>query len=195
MSLFAASPIIVQVLSSFTKIFCFESLIAKVEQTNYIGQRGKQVSEKKASYSEYFDHNGVIVGVLSLFCGFLFTSITILLTSLQNKESVPAQAAILFLTLIFYFSLYVLLDNLEMAFHYIEDIPPMTLKVRPFLNLLLIFYLFGTSTILMFLLFNLLFLTVISAVIWVLVVIASISSTVNRFYKQSVKRSWQPPSS
>ena len=153
------------------------------------------MSEKKTSYSEYFGHNGVIVGVLSLFCGFLFTSITILLTSLQNKEGPLAQATILFLTLIFYFSLYVLLDNLEMAFHYIEDIPPLTLKVRPFFNLLLIFYFFGTSTILMFLLFNLLFLALISAIIWVLVVIASINSTVKRFYKQSVKRYWKNPSS
>ena len=153
------------------------------------------MSEKKTSYSEYFGHNGVIVGVLSLFCGFLFTSITILLTSLQNKEGPLAQATILFLTLIFYFSLYVMLDNLEMAFHYIEDIPPLTLKVRPFFNLLLIFYFFGTSTILLFLLYNLLFLALISAIIWVLVVIASINSTVKRFYKQSVKRYWKNPSS
>jgi len=151
------------------------------------------LSEKKTSYSEYFGHNGIIVGVLSLFCGFLFTSITLLLTSLQNKEGPLAQATILFLTLIFYFSLYVLLDNLEMAFHYIEDIPPLTLKVRPFFNLLLIFYFFGTSTILMFLLFNLLFLALISAIIWVLMVIASINSTVKRFYKQSVKRYWKTP--
>ena len=153
------------------------------------------MSEKKTSYSEYFGHNGVIVGVLSLFCGFLFTSITILLTSLQNKEGSLAEATILFLTLIFYFSLYVLLDNLEMAFHYIEDIPPLTLKVRPFFNLLLIFYFFGTSTILMFLLFNLVYLAIISAIIWTLVVIASINSTVKRFYKQSVKRDWKTPSS
>jgi len=153
------------------------------------------LSEKKTSYSEYFGHNGVIVGVLSLFCGFLFTSITILLTSLQNKEGALAQATILFLTLIFYFSLYVLLDNLEMAFHYIEDIPPLTLKVRPFFNLLLIFYFFGTSTILMFLLFNLVYLAIISAIVWTLVVIASINSTVKRFYKQSVKRDWKTPSS
>jgi len=153
------------------------------------------LSEKKTSYSEYFGHNGVIVGVLSLFCGFLFTSITILLTSLQNKEGSLAEATILFLTLIFYFSLYVLLDNLEMAFHYIEDIPPLTLKVRPFFNLLLIFYFFGTSTILMFLLFNLVYLAIISAIIWTLVVIASINSTVKRFYKQSVKRDWKTPSS
>jgi hypothetical protein len=153
------------------------------------------VSETKTSYSEYFGHNGVIVGVLSLFSGFLFTSITILLTSLQNKEGALAQATILFLTLIFYFSLYVLLDNLEMAFHYIKDIPPLTLKIRPFFNLLLIFYFFGTSTILMFLLFNLLFLAVISAIIWALVLIASINSTVKRFYKQSVKRYWKTSSS
>ncbi len=153
------------------------------------------MSAKKASYSEYFGHNGVIVGVLSLFCGFLFTSITILLTSLQSKEGILTQATILFLALIFYFSLYVLLDNLEMAFHYIENIPPLTLKVRPFFNLLLIFYLFGTSTIFMFLLFNLLYLAVISAIVWVIVVIASINSTVKRFYKQSVKRYWNAPSS
>ena len=148
------------------------------------------MSVEKKSYSDYFGHNGVIVGVLSLFCGFIFTSITILLTALQNKEGPLVQATLLFLALIFYFSLYVLLDNLEMAFHYIEDIPPLTLKVRPFFNLLLIFYFFGTSTVLMFLLFDLFYLAVVSAAIWVVVVAASINSTVRRFYKQSVVRYW-----
>ncbi len=148
------------------------------------------MSEKKPSYSEYFSHNSTIVGVLSLFCGFLFTSITILLTALQNKGGALAQATILFLTLIFYFSLYVLLDNLEMAFHYIENIPPLTLKIKPFFFLLLIFYFFGTSTILMFLLFDLLYLAVISAVVWVLFVISSINSTVRRFVKQAKARDW-----
>ncbi len=148
------------------------------------------MSNENTSYGEYFAHNTTIGSVLSLFCGFLFTSITILLTSLQNKEGMLAQATILFLTLIFYFSLYVLLDNLEMAFHYIKNIPPLTLKVKPFFYLLLIFYLFGSSTVLMFLLFNLLSLALISAVIWVLFVIASVNSTVRRFYKQSFVRSW-----
>ena len=147
--------------------------------------------ENKISYSEYFSHNAVIVQVLSLFCGFIFTSLTILLTFLQNKGGLLTQATIFFLTLIFYFSLYVLLDNLEMAFHYIDDIPQLTLRVRPFFSLLLIFYFFGTSTILMFLLFDLLYLAVISGVIWMLVVVASINSTGKRFYKQSVKRYWK----
>jgi hypothetical protein len=148
------------------------------------------VSDDKTSYSEYFSHNSTIVNVLSLFCGFIFTSITILLTALQNKGGMLAQATILFLTLIFYFSLYVLLDNLEMAFHYIKDIPPLTLKVKPFFYLLLIFYFFGTSTVLMFLLFDLLYLAVISAFIWIIIVITSVNSTVKRFYKQSIVRYW-----
>jgi Na+-transporting NADH:ubiquinone oxidoreductase subunit NqrC len=160
-------------------------------QTN-TAERGKhaKVSAEKKSYSDYFGHNGVIVGVLSLFCGFIFTSITILLTALQNKQGLLAQSTILFLTLIFYFSLYVLLDNLEMAFHYIDDIPPLTLKVRPFFNLLLIFYFFGTSTVLMFLLFDLWYLAAVSAVVWVGVVVASINLTVKRFYNQSIVRYW-----
>lgn len=152
------------------------------------------MSKDKVSYSEYFTHNGLIVGVLSLFCGFLFTSIAILLTTLQNRRGILGQATILFLTLVFYFSLFVLLDNLEMAFHYIENIPPLTLKIRPFFNLLLIFYLFGTSTVLMFLLFDLFYLAVVSGVIWAIIVVISINSTVKRFYQQSIKRYWKKES-
>jgi len=152
------------------------------------------VPENKNSYSDYFAHNSVIVEVLSLFGGFLFTSITILLTSLQSRGSLLGQTTILFITLVFYFSLYVLLDNLEMAFHYIDDIPPLTLKVRPFFSLLLVFYSFGSSTILMFLLFDLFYLALISGVIWALMVIYSINTTVKRFYKQSVTRNWKKDS-
>jgi hypothetical protein len=146
------------------------------------------------SYSAYFDHNRTIVGVLSLFSGFLFTSITILLTSLQNKEEMLTQATILFLTFVFYAALYVLLDNLEMGFHYIKNIPPLTVKVRPFFSLLVIFYLFGTATVLMFLLFGLFYLSLVSGVIWIIIVISSLRSTVKRFYEQFKKREWEKES-
>lgn len=152
------------------------------------------MAKNEDSYSAYFDHNRTIVGVLSLFSGFLFTSITILLTSLQNKEEILAQATILFLTLVFYMSLYVLLDNLEMGFHYIKNIPLLTLKVRPFFSLLVIFYLFGTATVMMFLLFGLFYLSLVSGVIWILIVISSLKSTVKRFYEQSKRREWKKES-
>ncbi len=172
-----------------------ESLIAQIQTNGSPPCDGKLigVSERKNPYSEYFEHNGVIVGVLSLFCGFLFTSITILLTTLQSKGGFLAQATILLLTLIFYFSLYVLLDNLEMAFHYIEKIPPLTLKVRPFFSLFVIVYAFGASTVLMFLLFDLTGLAIVSAVMWTVIVAASIGTTFRRFLKQSIKRDWTKP--
>jgi hypothetical protein len=78
-----------------------------------------------------------------------------------------------------------------MAFHYIKNIPPLTLKIRPFLNLLLIFYLFGTSTIFMFLLYDLNYLAAISGIIWAILVVISITTTGKRFYKQSVTRYWK----
>jgi hypothetical protein len=149
------------------------------------------MSKDENPFSEYFDQNERIIVVLSLFCGFLFTSITLVLTTLQNRGGLLGQTTILFLTLVFYFSLYALLDNLEMGFHYIKNIPLLTLKIRPFLNLLLIFYLFGTSTIFLFLLYDLFYLALISGIIWAILVALSINTTVKRFYKQSIARNWE----
>lgn len=148
------------------------------------------MAEKENPYSDYFDHNRTIVGVLSLFSGFLFTAITILLNQLQNRNEMLPQATLLFLTVVFYIALYVLLDNLEMGFHYIKDIPLMTLKVRPFFNLLVIFYLFGAATVLMFSLFDLFYLSLLSGVIWVFVILLSLMTTVRRFVQQAKARDW-----
>jgi len=78
-----------------------------------------------------------------------------------------------------------------MSFHYIKNIPPLTLKIRPFFNLLLIFYLFGTATIFMFLLYDLIYLATICGIIWATLVAISINTTGKRFYKQSVARNWK----
>jgi hypothetical protein len=106
-----------------------------------------------------------------------------MLTTLQNRGGILGQATILFLTLVFYFSLHSLLDNLEIAFHYIKNIPPLTLEIRPFFNLLLIFYLFGTSTIFMFLRYDLIYLAAICGIIWATLVAISITTIVKSFYK------------
>ncbi len=148
------------------------------------------MADNRNTYSDYFDHNRTIASVLSLFAGFLFTSMTILLNGLQNKTELLPQATILFLAVLFYLTLYVLLDNLEMGFHYIKKIPPLTMKVKPFFNLLVIFYLFGAAIPLMFLLFGLFNLSIVAGVIWAIVVILSLATTVKRFVQQSVARDW-----
>jgi hypothetical protein len=148
------------------------------------------MTENEEKYSSYFEHNKVIAQVLSLFSGFIFTSITLLLTRLNDLGDTFAQATLFFLTILFYMTLFVLINNLEMPFHYIKNIPLMTLKVRPFFFLLVIFYLFGASTVMMFLLIHLMYLSLISGVIWSAIVIVSIFSTMRRFFQQAIKRNW-----
>ncbi len=46
------------------------------------------MSKDENSFSEYFAQNERIIVVLSLFCGFLFTSITLLFTTLQNRGGI-----------------------------------------------------------------------------------------------------------
>jgi hypothetical protein len=150
-----------------------------------------KLADNETPYSDYFEHNRTIASVLSLFAGFLFAAITILLSVLPNKTEILPQVTILFITFLFYLTLFALLDNLEMGFHYIKNIPPMTLKVRPFFNLLVIFYLFGVSTVLMFLLFDLSKLSLISGVIWAIVVILSLATTGRRFIRQARARDWK----
>lgn len=145
---------------------------------------------EEENYADYFGHNRSISSVLSLFCGFLFTAITLLLTSYPNTQEVPAQATLFFLTFVFYVALYTLMDNLEMGFHYIKKIPPLTLRVAPFFRLLLVFYLFGTAVVFMFLLFDLLNLAIITGILWAIFILVSIVSIAIPFFRQSLEREW-----
>ncbi len=145
---------------------------------------------KEDDYSDYFDHNRTISSVLSLFCGFIFTSITILLTAYHNIQDPLAQATLFFLTFIFYVALYTLIDNLEMGFHYIKNIPLLTLRVAPFFRLVLVFYLFGTAVVIMFLLFGLYGLALASGILWAIFVLVSIRSIIMPFLKNSKERKW-----
>jgi hypothetical protein len=146
--------------------------------------------EDEEKYRSYFEHNKTIAQVLSLFAGFIFTSITLLLTQLHDTSDAFAQTTLLFLTILFYITLFVLINNLEMPFEYIKNIPMMTLKVRPFFFLLVIFYLFGMTTVMMFLLYHFLYLSIISGILWIIIVFLNILSTGRRFFEQSVKRDW-----
>jgi hypothetical protein len=146
--------------------------------------------DKEDDYSDYFGHNRSISSVLSLFCGFLFTSIIIILTAYRSTGEVFFQATLFFLTFTFYVALYTLIGNLEMGFHYIKDIPPLTLKVAPFFRLVLVFYLFGTALVMMFLLYTLFGLALASGIIWVMFVLMSIRSIIFPFLRQSQEREW-----
>ncbi len=94
------------------------------------------------------------------------------------------------MTFIFYIALYTLIDNLEMGFHYIKDIPPLTLRVAPFFRMVIVFYLFGTAVVMMFLLFALFSLALASGILWAIFVLVSIRSIIIPFVRNSRERVW-----
>ncbi len=147
--------------------------------------------QEEETYADYFGHNRTISSVLSLFCGFIFTAITLLLTSYPNIQDSFAQTTLFFLTFTFYVALYTLVDNLEMGFHYIKKIPPLTFRVSPFFRLILVFYLFGTAVVLMFILFGLQTLAIVTGVLWGIFILVSIVFIVVPFFRQSFEREWR----
>jgi len=72
----------------------------------------------------------------------------------------------------------------------IKDSPPLTLRVAPFFRLVLVFYLFGTAVVMMFLLFDLFGLALASGIFWVIFVLVSIRSIIIPFVRNSRERVW-----
>jgi polyferredoxin len=83
------------------------------------------------------------------------------------------------------------MDNLGMGFHCIKKIPPLTFRVAPFFRLLLVFYLFGTAAVLMFMLFGLQTLALVTGALWGIFILVSIVLIVLPFFRQSVDREWR----
>ncbi len=135
-------------------------------------------------FPDYLSHNGGILSVISLLCGFLFSAIAILVSNFPNLNSFQAQIVLLALTTIFDLSLYTLVDCLVMGIYFCAKVPPLTKHLRSFNSrLLLVFYSFGVSTVFLFFLWNLFYLALASATMWAVVVAFSYFSIVKPFNK------------
>lgn len=102
---------------------------------------------------------------------FIFTSITILLTQLPDPHSISSKLVLLFLAS--------LLDLTQFAggwlitedILYCKKVPPATRQIANRL-LFLIFIMSSFSVVLMFLLWNLIYLSLAAAIVWALFIIA-----------------------
>jgi len=142
------------------------------------------MAEDENNLSDYISHNGSILGAISLICGFLFTVIALLVSNFQSFNSLQAQSVLFGLTAIFDLSLYTLVDCLVMGIYFCRNIPPLTKNLKSFnLRLMLMFYFFGITTVILFLLWNLFYLAVVSALMWAIVVIFSYFNIIKPFYE------------
>ena len=138
------------------------------------------MTENDEEYIEYVkDLSRTRVTMLSLFSGFTFTAIVLLPNQLPDPSSLISQLTLLFLVVLFDFCVFLL------AWQTVIVVGTGTYKIRnpparakwelTVFNLLLFifFILWGWSVVLMFLLWNLYYLALVSGVLWVAVIVTT----------------------
>jgi hypothetical protein len=141
---------------------------------------GLEVTENDEEYTEYVkDVSKLRVTMLSLFSGFTFTAITILLNQLPDPSSLMSQLTLLFLVVLFDLCLFLLAWQtiIVIGTYKIRNAPAREKWELTVFNLLLFifFILWGWSVVLMFLLWNLYYLALVSGVLWVAVIVTTVA--------------------
>jgi hypothetical protein len=146
------------------------------------------VTDNQEKYAEYVKAvAGTRVTMLSLFSGFTFSALTLFLEQYSNSGSFVSQLILFFLIVLFDLSLFLLAWQtiIIIGTWNVRKVPAHAKWELSVFNLLLItvFILWGWLGVLMFLLRNLQFLTLVSAVLWVAVIV-----TILAILRSMVKR-------
>lgn len=148
------------------------------------------MSTDEKDYSDYIKHLSNLGSMLSFFSGFMFTSITILLTQLPDPTQIRAQVTLFFLAAMLDIFIFLMADSYQKVVYLCKNVPPYSGRITP-TNLLMDISMilgFGGSTVLLFLLWNLIYLALAQVIAWALVTIAAYISTMKPFYKKPKHR-------
>jgi len=117
------------------------------------------LSTNEKDYSDTIQQLSNITAVLSLFCGFTFTGITILLTLLPNPAELSSQVTLFFLSVLFNFFLLLIGWGIVLGNYYVKSVPPRTRGlIIYYSSIFLCLGLWGVAIALMFFLWNLTYL-------------------------------------
>ena len=147
------------------------------------------MTKNEKDYSDYISQLLSLTNGLHFFAGFIFTSITILLTQLSDQSRMQAQVTLFFLALLFYLLVFLALYARAEVTYLLINMPPSSKKRTAFnLAILLVLSMSGLAIILMFLLWSLVYLALASGVVWVLYIISVLILIVKPFqeYRETV---------
>ena len=138
------------------------------------------MTENEEEYTEYVkavDRSRVTM--LSLFSGFTFTAITLLLDQLPDPSSFISQFTLFFLVVLFDLCLFLLAWQtiIVVGTYNVRNAPAREKWELTVFNLLLmiVFILWGWSVVLMFLLRNLYYLALVSGALWGAVIVTTLA--------------------
>ena len=131
------------------------------------------MTTNEKDYSDYIKHLSNLNSVGSLLAGFTFTTLTLLITRLPDPSSIMSQLVLFFIAVLFYLFIFLVGWNANTIIYFCRNVPPKTKQLSIF-NLLTVmsYILLGVTVILMFLLWNLIYLALASGIVWALLVIS-----------------------
>ena len=144
--------------------------------------------EVRKNRSDFISHLSSLGSMYTLICGFTFTTITLLVTTLPNATEMRVQAVLFFLTIVFDLFVYLIQWNNAEDVRYCSYVPPMTRRMDICSALTTLgLVLWGFSIPAMFLLWSLDALALVTALIWI-VLIPTTYFTVSKPYLDYRKR-------
>ncbi len=133
------------------------------------------LSESEKDYSEYLQAGTNTVNILVLLSGFTFTGITILLSQFPVLGSLAAQFILFFLASLFFLFMFLLAGANVMLLRVCRNLPPVTKEVAGFNRLVLLSWnLLELAVVLMFLIWDLFYLSLASGVMLAVFIIVQI---------------------
>lgn len=133
------------------------------------------ISENEKDYSDYFQITANTGNILVLLSGFTFTAITIMLSLFPVLGSLTVQFILFFLASLFFFFMFLMGWFGNMLMKLCRDRPSVTREVVAFNHLTMLgFHLLQLAVVLMFLVWNLIYLALASGVVLALFVFVQI---------------------
>jgi hypothetical protein len=132
------------------------------------------VTTDEKDYSGYIKHMSSFNSEFTTLAGFAFTILTLLITLLPDPSSITAQVTFFFLAILFDLLIFLVAWNTINNIYFCRNVPPSTKGLKAFNWLtFLCFNLSGIPIILVFLLSNLIYLTIVSGGVWALGIAAN----------------------
>ena len=140
-------------------------------------------------YCDFLSQLSGLTSELSLFCGFTLTTITLLVTRLPNLSALQSQIALFFLTVLLDF-IFLLGWVMTMRTIYCRYLPLKIIKGSRIFNPLLFvcICMWGIAVVLVFYLWNLIYLALASIATWVLFIIIAYGFLWKQFKEYAISQ-------
>ncbi len=147
------------------------------------------MSDNSEKTSDFMRHLANLGSIYALICGFTFTTITLLITMFPNPTETKVQLVLLFLTIIFDVFVFLITWNNTEEIQYCTYVPPINRNMRTLSALTTLgLVLWGFSVPAMFLLWDLNLLAIVTALIWIVGIIASyftVYKNIQKYYERA----------